>query len=89
MTLRVMGDPHGIKQGEWEQTRKLDLEISYKKVKEKGLVTYQYLYAYDLLCKELDEEIQSKTAPVGRRWLALTIKALNAVPEEESPPRGS
>jgi CHAT domain-containing protein len=82
-SVKIMDDPHGIKQREWEQARKVDLEILYEKAKQKGLTIYQYLYAYDLLCKELDEEIRSQTAPVGKRWLALTIEALKTLPENE------
>lgn len=82
-SVKVMDDPYGIKQREWERARKVDLEISYEKARKKCLTKYQYLYAYDLLCKELDEEIRSQTAPVGRRWLALTIEALKTLPEDE------
>jgi CHAT domain-containing protein len=82
-SVKVTDDPHGIKKLEWEQAKKMDLEVLYNKVKDQGLIRYQYLYAYDLLCKELDEEIRGQTPPVGKRWLPLTIEALEALPEDE------
>ncbi|KAF2476223.1 uncharacterized protein BDR25DRAFT_211187, partial [Lindgomyces ingoldianus] len=86
-SVKAADDPHGVKQREWELAQRADLEVKYQESKEGGSHEDQYAYAFDLLQKELDDEIKRNESPCGRIWLSKVNEALELIPDRKTTER--
>lgn len=73
--IRVLDDPSGVKQMEWDIARRRDLEILYEEHQESGRLNEQYDCAIQLLYLQLDAEAQMHMELTGEPWLS-TAKSL-------------
>lgn len=77
----VLDDPHGVHQKSWGKAKILDLELLYEDTKKREKWKYTFLYARDLLNKELHADMAQGLPPTGRKWYAATLEALSYLEE--------
>ena len=80
--IRVLDDPSGLKQMEWDMARRHDLELLYDEQRENGKLNEQYECTIELLGLQLDAEAKMHTQLIGEPWLSAAKALIPLFPDD-------